>query len=909
MTDYVFTRDATTGVVAPDTGVDLSLDGPRTMTLSNARYQAAFDTNEFRTFEVVIARPIEQQYRIDGDTYTFAKTEAELREATWTFDGVPHTLTHPDTGVVRTPDQIHGFHRDPRYVEDYDGEGDALVTDLYVPVTDERALEYIEDTQAVSIGFQNTLDWETDREDVDAIQRDLVADHVASVQQGRCSIADGCGVVDGLNESGYTFDKTPAREARSEYRYETKEGARNAAEELDCADAEEPFHTEERDDGTTIYIPCEDRLTFRNSFEEERGDEFEYDAAIRSLADDISESQREAIKTIREEHEEMDGSDISPNMSTLTSVYQRGAAAWQQSHAPGANQQQWALARVKEFLRDLRNGNALNSGADNDLAPDGYSPPSGSQEPQGDTDSLSESSRQSSEKTTDAVYSSGEEKVESLKEDHLYETESAAREAAADLDCEGVHEHEMDGETMYMPCGSMETLVELTESRCDSDSARQSPDSTDLADNTDCSAGPCSCGLHRSSDGRPSEGDRSGLHTGTENIQTDVEVNGETIDLDVPEAAQNAAQAYLDAKDAGLVPDSCGTGTGTESARMIADNDVTADRVENDIAPYLTSHEEDVSTDSHPSNWSMDEEADTPWKDCGDAQYAAWGWTSLLAWAQRKADAIKRAKGEDTVYSDTAMFTDKTVMDTITYDGTMGGDLDESAIPSDGFEPHYVFDGDTKSESSYPLVDADGNLRRGNVDAAYNLRGHADDEDFLMDVLMEVNDEFDDPPIDFDDDTDSYHTNEEDDSTTMTDDTTEEPTVADLTVDAIAEQNDAVADLTNRVEVLEDKAETLEDEKEELRAELDEYRAAEKEEMVEEITSITSAWDSETLLDLDLDSLEQRLQVAKDAVAGTPTAPEGDEEPETKTSQDDGVLDRRSNDDGRTVSDEHRSWA
>jgi len=143
----------------------------------------------------------------------------------------------------------------------------------------------------------------------------------------------------------------------------------------------------------------------------------------------------------------------------------------------------------------------------------------------------------------------------------------------------------------------------------------------------------------------------------------------------------------------------------------------------------------------------------------------------------------------------------------------------------------------------------------------------------------------------------------------MTDDTTEEPTVADLTVDAIAEQNDEVADLTNRVEVLEDKAETLEDEKEELRAELDEYRETEKEEMVEEITSITSAWDSETLLDLDLDSLEQRLQVAKDAVAGTPTAPEGDEEPETKTSQDDGVLDRRNNDDERTVSDEHRSWA
>lgn len=89
--------------------------------------------------------------------------------------------------------------------------------------------------------------------------------------------------------------------------------------------------------------------------------------------------------------------------------------------------------------------------------------------------------------------------------------------------------------------------------------------------------------------------------------------------------------------------------------------------------------------------------------------------------------------------------------DGIQYQGTAGGDLDESEIPSDDFESHYVFDGDSKSASSFPLVDADGNLRRGNVESAFSLRGHAPDVDKLLDVLSQVNDVFDDPPIDSED--------------------------------------------------------------------------------------------------------------------------------------------------------------
>jgi len=62
----------------------------------------------------------------------------------------------------------------------------------------------------------------------------------------------------------------------------------------------------------------------------------------------------------------------------------------------------------------------------------------------------------------------------------------------------------------------------------------------------------------------------------------------------------------------------------------------------------------------------------------------------------------------------------------VSWTGTAGGKLDESQLPSDGFASHYLNAGDTKSDSSFPVVDADGNLRAGNINAAWDLRNQGD---------------------------------------------------------------------------------------------------------------------------------------------------------------------------------------
>lgn len=81
----------------------------------------------------------------------------------------------------------------------------------------------------------------------------------------------------------------------------------------------------------------------------------------------------------------------------------------------------------------------------------------------------------------------------------------------------------------------------------------------------------------------------------------------------------------------------------------------------------------------------------------------------------------------------------------VSWDGTSGGKLDESAIPNDDYESHYINDGDTKSDSSFPVVDAEGNLRAGNVRSAWKLRNRG--EGVGESCLRDLGNAFDETPL------------------------------------------------------------------------------------------------------------------------------------------------------------------
>jgi len=138
------------------------------------------------------------------------------------------------------------------------------------------------------------------------------------------------------------------------------------------------------------------------------------------------------------------------------------------------------------------------------------------------------------------------------------------------------------------------------------------------------------------------------------------EVGDEEVTIDPPEAMVNAAQAGLDAKAEYEELSDCGTGVGEERARQIIDDEVGPEVID-EVAAYLTSHEEDVAGYSDPpSDWSeaewlgMTGEDDEP--RCGPVQYALWGGTATgtgLEYAQDKANEVAEAKGEDLPYDRT----------------------------------------------------------------------------------------------------------------------------------------------------------------------------------------------------------------------------------------------------------------
>jgi hypothetical protein len=162
--------------------------------------EGAFDTNQFYKIEdATIARPIKQPYLDDGEIKWYKKPAAELQKAAWSFDNAPYTLDHPNTGMVKDVNDVHGFWRNIRYRND----DDRLLGDLYVPSNDDDALDFIEEHTDVSAGFYNRVLTEYDGDtgdltddDVDGFQTDMFGNHIAGVEKGRCSGEDGCGLDD-----------------------------------------------------------------------------------------------------------------------------------------------------------------------------------------------------------------------------------------------------------------------------------------------------------------------------------------------------------------------------------------------------------------------------------------------------------------------------------------------------------------------------------------------------------------------------------------------------------------------------------------------------------------------------------------------------------------------------------------
>jgi hypothetical protein len=234
------------------------------------------------------------------------------------------------------------------------------------------------------------------------------------------------------------------------------------------------------------------------------------------------------------------------------------------------------------------------------------------------------------------------------------------------------------------------------------------------------------------------------------------------VDLTPPENVQDHAQDVLDWREDDEKDVQGMTDTGWNRAEQLASGEELSVNDVQEISAWFARHgseEYDVPEDKEP------------WQDNGRVAIKGWGGPPMRDWIQGKREQLVE-QGELEAMSAEAL---KEVAG-VEFEDTGTGDLDESEIPNEDFEGHYLYPEDTKSESSYPVVDGEGVLRKGNVESAWQLgaRGDVDEEEHdnrLMDLAME----FDDPPEwAMEEDADMSGHMDEEESMSQSDDGTQE---------------------------------------------------------------------------------------------------------------------------------------
>jgi len=118
-----------------------------------------------------------------------------------------------------------------------------------------------------------------------------------------------------------------------------------------------------------------------------------------------------------------------------------------------------------------------------------------------------------------------------------------------------------------------------------------------------------------------------------------------------PQAAQENAQMFLDAKEEDKVGEGCGTGAGTNTAEMLVEGEPLSEDKISDIASFAR-HEDNKEAD-------VDED-ESKWTDCGYAMWKAWGGDEGVRWAQDKnninamTDEVEEPEPEEEVSEEEA---------------------------------------------------------------------------------------------------------------------------------------------------------------------------------------------------------------------------------------------------------------
>lgn len=165
---------------------------------------------------IVLAKEMVYNY----DDYDAFRPRDELEAIASFIKGVPVTRGHPEGKIVTDRSEVLGCAVDAEF------EDDELRAVL--EITNKDLIEDIQTgkLRGVSPGHFSRLDkaasGEYEGTHYDVTQRDIYVDHIAIVEEGRCNVADGCGIV--MDESVKEGDDKEGKKEEDEKRIMVSKG-------------------------------------------------------------------------------------------------------------------------------------------------------------------------------------------------------------------------------------------------------------------------------------------------------------------------------------------------------------------------------------------------------------------------------------------------------------------------------------------------------------------------------------------------------------------------------------------------------------------------------------------------------------------------------------------------------------
>ncbi len=424
-------------------------------------------------------------------------------------------------------------------------------------------------------------------------------------------------------------------------------------------------------------------------------------------------------------------------------MFRRGAGAWFSSNR-GATQQQWAYARVNEALSDIKNEKAINHGNDNDIFEDSldYSPPDEEQNAQLVEVNGTEVDLSVPPRVTNAI-----EAAMSAKEEYADEIGDCGTGVGEEmgqtiLDGDLTPEIVTSGGDIaqYGPATYLDGHGDEGPATDDPPTDWGREEWLGIVDGGSPRCGPVQLGLW----GyylQPFQDMKDEVEAAMED--EDMAENGD----DVPEEYRfsNPGEAVEKAQDMGVGDDrdlagdelihTHGSGEDTvfmpgpwheDLVDMLREMGELAEHGGGDVDVRLPMPSEDVQL-LYPDEETAAEAAEAMGLS-GTHAHDYEGDTWYMPGESHGAfvDVVSGLDAGMAGAAPVAKLNEYKSVGPISFRGTREGDLDECEIPVEDHQDHYFNSETTKSESSYPLVDGEGYLRRGNLDAAWNMRGQGD---------------------------------------------------------------------------------------------------------------------------------------------------------------------------------------